>query len=319
MKKKFNFLVVALLTVAMLISVMPSNTKAEAFPFSESEVKESTTCHVNGTDRTHYLLTGYRMYYQISNETPFGVYFDLDDGGMDHYSSILIIQFPKLLAWNYDLCGRNLDFRVVDYDVTGLEFDYDGFVIGYKKASGEVLPVLTFEELSLLYASSPSVSSNPLTTDKPSENPTATSKPPANPTATSKPSAKPKATSKPSESKKPVANSSSKKDNKLYVKKNSLYKGKRLLSKHSLKKGVLIYIRTGKKALKYKSVKSAWYIEKSQNLLYTTKKGALYRVSRKSGKKKCLMKKGVKKVISENGFAVEVKRKKGKSLNVENM
>lgn len=95
------------------------------------------------------------------------------------------------------------------------------------------------------------------------------------------------------------------KNNKLSIHKQSLYKGKQLVGKYSLKNGVLNYKRLGKKTLRYTAVKFVHYTEKGK-LVFITKKEAAYEVSL-TGKKHRILKKGAKEFVTKKKAKIVIK------------
>ncbi len=193
------------------------------------------------------------------------------------------------------------------HDVECLVFDDQGFVTGYKTTSGETYPILTLDEMKteLGITDDPTPSPTVAPTLQPTVAPTVT------PTVvtTTVPTVAPTVEPTVAPTTEPVA--------KVFIKKKSgftaIYSGNSLVHKYKLKKGVLTW--TGKNTKKIKNVKYAGFIKKSQNIIYMTKSGKAYTLS-KTGKKKLVVKNGAKFVYKAK-FVTKVKTKTG-TTNVSN-
>lgn len=223
-------------------------------------------------------------------------------------------------------------------------------VVGYRTFSGEEYSLLSFEEMKALINPDSSVpepsyvpkgeapvtpTSTPLppTTSPTIPNPESpsveTSAPPTSPSqapsvsssSTSAPSntsvinppsvtAQPTVTPKVS---KKLDIKTSKKKGKITC---SLREGNKTVIQYALKKGNLTW-KVGKKKGSAKGVKYAGFIKKSRNLYYGDKKGRVYTISSKNGKKKLIIKKGAKKPIYSGKFVAKVKTASG-SINISN-
>jgi len=164
------------------------------------------------------------------------------------------------------------------YDSQFEEFKYEGsgtkrILVGYKTHTGEEYPLPTFQEMCFMMG----VEEGSIPEPKyiPSESP--------DPTPTPKISIKREKS------------------------KTFLYEGNELISKTTLKKGILTWERKGKKKNQYKNVTWVAFIEKSRNLVIVYKKGAADVIDVKNGKKKRILDKGAKKIIYSEDYGVAIK------------
>ena len=326
--KKTQKKYVALLTMlAMIICTMFCTNTAKAdtnLPWDESEVVETSTCVVNGVERSLIILDDASAYLTIGESTPLFIYIGFKSAKFDQYGTIWLIDSrdDAIRWWNYDLSPTNRIFHAIDKptaenpdafvdDVEAFILDENNkFIVGYKTFSGQTYPILTLDDMkAVLNSSLPT----PTPSNVPTPTPTPTapvSTPPATPKVT--PTTPPKNTTDPVVTPKTVTT-------KKVVKKKAGYSclsiGNKVTSKYKLAKGKLTW-KGSSKSKKYSGIKSAAFIKKSGNLVFLTKKGKVYTLSPK-GKKKCIVKKKAKKLILKNKFAVKVKVGK-KFINIAN-
>ena len=333
MNKKTQKKYVALLTLlAMVVCTMfcTNTVKADTdLPWNESEVAETSTCVVNGVERTLTLLKGGEIYIQISNSKPILLSFSISEVGFDQYGSVWSICTldTAIRWWNYDLSPDDITTHVIDRpttedpnayvnDVESLVLDENNqFVVGYKTFSGQTYPILTLDEMKEILKDSSSTPT-PTPSNIPTPTPTvpaATPNVPTPPAPTVSPVVTPPTTNTPAVTPKTTVAP------KVSVKKkagyNCLSLGSKITSKYKLTKGKLTW-KGSSKSKKYSGIKSAAFIKKSGNLVFMTKKGKAYTLSPK-GKKKCIVKKKAKKLILKNKFAVKVQVGK-KFINLAN-
>ncbi len=319
---------VALLTMlAMIICTMFCTNTAKAdtnLPWDESEVVETSTCVVNGVERSLIILDDASAYLTIGESTPLFIYIGFKSAKFDQYGTIWLIDSrdDAIRWWNYDLSPTELDFYAINKptaenpdafvdDVEAFILDENNkFIVGYKTFSGQTYPILTLDDMKAVLNSSlptPTPSNVPTPTPTPTvpaaTPPAPTVSPVATPPTTSTPAVTPKTTVTPKVSVKKKAGY------------NCLSLGSKITSKYKLTKGKLTW-KGSSKSKKYSGIKSAAFIKKSGNLVFLTKKGKVYTLSPK-GKKKCIVKKKAKKLILKNKFAVKVKVGK-KFINIAN-
>ena len=319
---------VALLTMlAMIICTMFCTNTAKAdtnLPWDESEVVETSTCVVNGVERSLIILDDASAYLTIGESTPLFIYIGFKSAKFDQYGTIWLIDSrdDAICWWNYDLSPTNRIFHAIDKptaenpdafvdDVEAFILDENNkFIVGYKTFSGQTYPILTLDDMKAVLNSSlptPTPSNVPTPTPTPTvpaaTPPAPTVSPVATPPTTSTPAVTPKTTVTPKVSVKKKAGY------------NCLSLGSKITSKYKLTKGKLTW-KGSSKSKKYSGIKSAAFIKKSGNLVFLTKKGKVYTLSPK-GKKKCIVKKKAKKLILKNKFAVKVKVGK-KFINIAN-
>lgn len=324
---------VALLTMlAIIICTMFCTNTAKAdtnLPWDESEVVETSTCVVNGVERSLIILKDSSIYLKIGDSSPISVYFDSKSTKFDQYGTIWIIDSldTAIRWWNYDLSPDDITFHPINKptaenpkafvdDVESLVLDENNqFVVGYKTFSGQTYPILTLDEMKEILKDSSSTPT-PTPSNIPTPTPTipaATPNVPTPPAPTVSPVATPPTTNTPAVTPKITVTP------KVSVKKkagyNCLSLGSKITSKYKLTKGKLTW-KGSSKSKKYSGIKSAAFIKKSGNLVFMTKKGKVYTLSPK-GKKKCIVKKKAKKLILKNKFAVKVKVGK-KFINIAN-
>ena len=337
MNKKTQKKYVALLTMlAMVVCTMfcTNTVKADTdLPWDESEVVETSTCVVNGVERSLIILKDSSIYLKIGDSSPISVYFDSKSTKFDQYGTIWIIDSldTAICWWNYDLSPDDITFHPINKptaenpkafvdDVESLVLDENNqFVVGYKTFSGQTYPILTLDEMKEILkdsSSTPTPTPTPTPSNIPTPTPTipaATPNVPTPPAPTVSPVATPPTTNTPAVTPKTTVAP------KVSVKKKAGYSclsiGNKVTSKYKLAKGKLTW-KGSSKSKKYSGIKSAAFIKKSGNLVFMTKKGKAYTLSPK-GKKKCIVKKKAKKLILKNKFAVKVQVGK-KFINLAN-
>jgi len=332
MKKTHKKYVALLTMLAMIICTMFCTNTAKAdtnLPWDESEVVETSTCVVNGVERSLIILDDASAYLTIGESTPLFIYIGFKSAKFDQYGTIWLIDSrdDAIRWWNYDLSPTNRIFHAIDKptaenpdafvdDVESFILDENNkFIVGYKTFSGQTYPILTLDEMKEILKDSSSTPT-PTPSNIPTPTPTvpaATPNVPTLPASTVSPVATPPTTST------PAVNPKTTVAPKVSVKKkagyNCLSLGSKITSKYKLTKGKLTW-KGSSKSKKYSGIKSAAFIKKSGNLVFLTKKGKVYTLSPK-GKKKCIVKKKAKKLILKNKFAVKVQVGK-KFINLAN-
>lgn len=306
MNKKTHKKYVALLTMlAMVVCTMfcTNTVKADTdLPWDESEVVETSTCVVNGVERSLIILKDSSIYLKIGDSSPISVYFDSKSTKFDQYGTIWIIDSldTAICWWNYDLSPDDITFHPINKptaenpkafvdDVESLVLDENNqFVVGYKTFSGQTYPILTLDEMKEILKDS---SSTPTPTPTPSNIPTPTpTVPTATPTvpATTPPAPKVSPVATPPTTSTPAVIPKTTVTPKVSVKKkagyNCLSLGSKITSKYKLTKGKLTW-KGNSKSKKYSGIKSAAFIKKSGNLVFLTKKGKVYTLSPKREEK----------------------------------
>ena len=325
---------VALLTMlAMIICTMFCTNTAKAdtnLPWDESEVVETSTCVVNGVERSLIILDDASAYLTIGESTPLFIYIGFKSAKFDQYGTIWLIDSrdDAIRWWNYDLSPTELDFYAINKptaenpdafvdDVESFILDENNkFIVGYKTFSGQTYSILTLDEMKSYFPNTSTPTPTPTPSNIPAPTPTVpatTPNVPTPPASTVSPVATPPTTSTPAVTPKTTVTP------KVSVKKkagyNCLSLGSKITSKYKLTKGKLTW-KGSSKSKKYSGIKSAAFIKKSGNLVFLTKKGKAYTLSPK-GKKKCIVKKKAKKLILKNKFAVKVQVGK-KFINLAN-
>lgn len=327
---------VALLTMlAMIICTMFCTNTAKAdtnLPWDESEVVETSTCVVNGVERSLIILDDASAYLTIGESTPLFIYIGFKSAKFDQYGTIWLIDSrdDAIRWWNYDLSPTNRIFHAIDKptaenpddfvdDVEAFILDENNkFIVGYKTFSGQTYPILTLDDMkAVLNSSLPT----PTPSNVPTPTPTTPSSSPSTPVTSPNisipstiPTSNPLITSPNANSVTPTP-AVTKKSVKKKAGYSCLSVGSKVTSKYKLTKGKLTWKGNGK-TKKFSGVKSAGFIKKSGNLVFMTKQGKVYTLSSK-GKKKCIVKKKAKKLIVKNKFVVKVKVGK-KFINLAN-
>ena len=334
MNKKTHKKYVALLTLlAMVVCTMfcTNTVKADTnLPWDESEVAKTSTCVINGVERTLTLLKEGDSYIQIGNSEPILISFNMPEVGFDQYGSVWGVYYldTAICWWNYDLSPDDMTLHNINRptaenpnayvnDVESLIFDEnDQFVVGYKTFSGQTYSILTLDEMKSYFPNTSTPTPTPTPSNIPTPTPTVpatTPNVPTPPAPTVSPVATPPTTNTPAVTPKTTVAP------KVSVKKKAGYSclsiGNKVTSKYKLAKGKLTW-KGSSKSKKYSGIKSAAFIKKSGNLVFLTKKGKAYTLSPK-GKKKCIVKKKAKKLILKNKFAVKVQVGK-KFINLAN-
>ena len=332
MKKTHKKQVALLTLLAMVVCTMfcTNTVKADTdLPWDESEVVETSTCVVNGVERSLIILDDASAYLTIGESTPLFIYIGFKSAKFDQYGTIWLIDSrdDAIRWWNYDLSPTNRIFHAIDKptaenpdafvdDVEAFILDENNkFIVGYKTFSGQTYPILTLDEMKEILKDSSSTPT-PTPSNIPTPTPTipaATPNVPTPPAPTVSPVATPPTTNTPAVTPKTTVAP------KVSVKKKAGYSclsiGNKVTSKYKLAKGKLTW-KGSSKSKKYSGIKSAAFIKKSGNLVFLTKKGKAYTLSPK-GKKKCIVKKKAKKLILKNKFAVKVQVGK-KFINLAN-
>ena len=217
MNKKTQKKYVALLTMlAMVICTMfcTNTVKADTdLPWDESEVVETSTCVVNGVERSLIILKDSSIYLKIGDSSPISVYFDSKSTKFDQYGTIWIIDSldTAICWWNYDLSPDDITFHPINKptaenpkafvdDVESLVLDENNqFVVGYKTFSGQTYPILTLDEMKEILkdsSSTPTPTPSNIPTPAPTV-PAATPNVPTPPAPTVSPVVTPPTTSTP--------------------------------------------------------------------------------------------------------------------------
>ena len=334
MNKKTHKKYVALLTLlAMVVCTMfcTNTVKADTdLPWDESEVAKTSTCVINGVERTLTLLKEGDSYIQIGNSEPILISFNMPEVGFDQYGSVWGVYYldTAICWWNYDLSPDDMTLHNINRptaenpnayvnDVESLIFDEnDQFVVGYKTFSGQTYSILTLDEMKSYFPNTSTPTPTPTPSNIPTPTPTVPAATPNVPTP-SAPTVSPVVT--PPTTNTPAVTPKTTVAPKVSVKKKAGYSclsiGNKVTSKYKLAKGKLTW-KGSSKSKKYSGIKSAAFIKKSGNLVFLTKKGKAYTLSPK-GKKKCIVRKKAKKLILKNKFAVKVQVGK-KFVNLAN-
>lgn len=230
--------ILVVFVLAIFIVVFFSGT-AEAADISSEPILETYTGSVNGIERSQILTKSMfdtiSLYFKIQESEPKSIFIDIVNSGFDRYGTVYVVDaFDSSISWwNYDL-SPDLDsicFEPIPnpdptdpityvHNVESLVYEGSGseaIVVGYKTFSGEIYPLLSFEEMKAIVAPDSSVSepsyipkggtsvvetplpsptitpSTPTPSEKPSESPTLT--PTSEPSPTEKPSESPTPTS----------------------------------------------------------------------------------------------------------------------------
>ena len=333
MKKTHKKQVALLTLLAMVVCTMfcTNTVKADTdLPWDESEVVETSTCVVNGVERSLIILDDASAYLTIGESTPLFIYIGFKSAKFDQYGTIWLIDScdDAIRWWNYDLSPTNRIFHAIDKptaenpdafvdDVEAFILDENNkFIVGYKTFSGQTYPILTLDEMKSYFPNTSTPTPTPTPSNIPTPTPTVPAATPNVPTP-SAPTVSPVVT--PPTTNTPAVTPKTTVAPKVSVKKkagyNCLSLGSKITSKYKLTKGKLTW-KGSSKSKKYSGIKSAAFIKKSGNLVFMTKKGKVYTLSPK-GKKKCIVKKKAKKLILKNKFAVKVQVGK-KFVNLAN-
>lgn len=329
MRSKITALLVILSMVLSSWVIVPMDI-VRAETDSDTEVVRISTCNFNGIERTLTVTRDGKIYLKMGDTSTRFIYRDINNlgfgeysVGFDEYGTVWIYDSDNAIRWcNFDFETDDMFFFHViskptsEYpsgyvnNVASLVFDDNNeFVVGYTTTdSDKVQPILTYDEIKD-FLDIPDDFAPSIPTSAPTATPTPAPAVPSLPEAI--PTADPTAVPEPSvnDSESTVSPASARVSIKKQASYTCLYSGGRLISKFALsKKGVLKF--KGGKSRKYKGVKKAGFIKKSRNLIFMTKKGAVYTVSPK-GKKKTILKKGAKKLIFKEKFVTRVKKKKG--------
>ena len=118
--KKTQKKYVALLTLlAMVICTMfcTNTVKADTnLPWDESEVAKTSTCVINGVERTLTLLKEGDSYIQIGNSEPILISFNMPEVGFDQYGSVWGVYYldTAICWWNYDLSPDDMTLHNIN-------------------------------------------------------------------------------------------------------------------------------------------------------------------------------------------------------------
>ena len=161
MNKKTQKKYVALLTLlAMVVCTMfcTNTVKADTdLPWDESEVAKTSTCVINGVERTLTLLKEGDSYIQIGNSEPILISFNMPEVGFDQYGSVWGVYYldTAICWWNYDLSPDDMTLHNINRptaenpnayvnDVESLIFDEnDQFVVPLPQAAPRPCPLPT--------------------------------------------------------------------------------------------------------------------------------------------------------------------------------
>lgn len=328
-KKQRNTILVVLMTLVLTFMSVPTTAKAD---ISTEQVTDIFSGSVNGVERTLVSTStdsGIKIYLKVGdadfNEIcDFGTQAIVNENGI-----IWIIQdnvYHTLMCWSYDF-----DPKMNPVSFTGYDSNVESFIVkgsgtqtvgvGYKTFSGEIKSFPSFNDMKeimdadssipeLHYIPSsktpilPTVTPIPVVTE-----PAMLSTP--TPVPTIEPTVAPKSTTAP----------------KLSIKRSkttsTIYEGKKVVSKATLKKGTLTWKRWVEKTKRYKTktykgVKSSALILKSKNLVYLSKKGVVDIRSYKTGKRIKRFKK-VKDIKCIKGSAVRIELINGKKVSIKNL
>lgn len=180
-----------IIVIMLVCFVNFCKTEARAEDGTESVTYEAIqTCEVNGTQRTLMIDSENVVYYKVDEQEPFVVYLLMNDYdlGLDRNGATWTLEsYDNTIRWwcydftlnvNYYIFNPIIeDDEVVD-DVESLIFDEEGFVTGYKKFSGEIKPILTYEAMKYkLYPDGIVPTATPAPTMFPSVSPDSTESP----------------------------------------------------------------------------------------------------------------------------------------------
>lgn len=291
--KKFKIRNLLAVLMTLVLGIMSVPDIATASPLTEPVIAKYPGT-VNGVKRILQVTLndtgGISMYYKAGDADFISV------GKRPSTTTVVVDQYGAI--WNLDpdnygtimWCSPDLtpDFNSFLGYTDGVEsFVMNGpIAVGYK-INGKVYSLPTFEEMKDMLGADATIPEPKYIPDPISISPKPTPK--------------------------PVAQKVSIKKSKS---KAFVYEGNKLVSKYTLKSGVLTWYK-GKKKHSYKNVKSFTVIEKSKNFFYITKKGAVEFVSFKTEKKKHFIKKNAKKFKESKGFGKGIQMK-SKIIDIEN-
>lgn len=328
-KKNIKYFATVLTMLFLLIcTIFCTNTvkASNDLPWDDSEIKEISTCVVDGVERSLVILTNNNMYLKVGDDEPIYITNSPFPFKFDKYGTLWNISNDNIIRWkSYDFSevDESYAIKILDEDgyyspIEGVEsfiFDENKYVIGFKLFSGEAYYTYNIEEIKSIMNSKPRVYPNlrlisssdntPTPGNNPTSRPNATEAPTQAPVPTSIPTAPVQVstpTDVPATTAKPLI------AQKISVKKETgftcIYIGNTLTSKYKLTKGTLAW-KGLSKSKKFSAVKYVGFIKKSGNTVFMTKKGQVFTLSPK-GKKKCILKSGGKKFVSKNKFVVKV-------------
>ena len=340
MRKKIAIFMTMVMTLTICFILQPITSEASTYTFD-----------VSGTPWILTTLEDYSITLKVGDNDV--LYLDKDDrnlasdgGGIinigidTNTNTIYVLDSNHVIRWwNYDLqkhdsiiynfITTSTDENNLSYvdEVADLIIDYSNnqrLITGYEKFSGEVCPLLTYDQIQkyLENPNEPIINPSPTPTAPtptpvvPTPTPSTPAPTPNNsntsPSPTTNPTVTPSNTDTTNVTPTPVVTKKSVKKKAGY---SCLSVGSKVTSKYKLTKGKLTWKGNGK-SKKFSGIKSAGFIKKSGNLVFMTKQGKVYTLSSR-GKKKCIVKKKAKKLIIKNKFVVKVKVGK-KFINLAN-
>lgn len=336
-KKKRNRLLAVFMTLVLTFMSVPTTAKAN-LPTEEPIVK---TYHgyVNGVERTIVLTSdtfGLNTYLKIGEGDFQSIASFSKDSVPDRYCANWILNETVLGFWSYDLTPDfdSIVFTLYRSDVASIITleEPENFIIavGYKTLSGETYPLPTFDDMKFIQGVDTSIpapfyASTPDATPIPTQTPELSSPTPipvvTEPAVLSTPTPVP--TVEPTVAPKSNSTTAPKLSIKRSKTTSTIYEGKKVVSKATLKKGTLTWKRWVEKTKRYKTqtykgVKSSALILKSKNLVYLSKKGVVDIRSYKTGKRIKRFKK-VKEIKCVKGSAVRVELINGKKISIKNL
>ncbi|MDD5993747.1 MAG: hypothetical protein PUC49_02675, partial [Clostridiales bacterium] len=128
MNKKTHKKYVALLTMLAIICTMFCTSTAKAdtgLPWDESEIAETSTCVVNGIERSLTVLTNNDMYLKVGNDDPIYVTNSPNHYKLDKYGTLWQIDSSdNVIYWkSYDFGEIKVSYGVVAINNNGDFFD----------------------------------------------------------------------------------------------------------------------------------------------------------------------------------------------------
>lgn len=335
-KKQRNTLLGILMTLVLTFLSLPITAKASLPP--EEPIVKTYVGYVNGIKRTIVLTSdtfGLNTYLKIGEEDFEAVSSFSKACGPDCYSVIWNFTDTIIGYWSYDLAPDfdSIVFTLYDKNVESLIFEGSGnqeIVTGYKTLSGEIRSLPSFDTIKFIEGADDSIpepfyASTPDATPIPTQTPELSSPTPI-PVAT-EPAVLSTPTPVPTVEPTVAPKSNSTTAPKLSIKRSkttsTIYEGKKVVSKATLKKGTLTWKRWVEKTKRYKTqtykgVKSSALILKSKNLVYLSKKGVVDIRSYKTGKRIKRFKK-VKEIKCVKGSAVKIRLTNGKKISIKNL
>lgn len=361
-KKKRNTLLAVFMTLVLTFLSLPTTAKADISTEQVVDIYSGTVNGVERTLVSTLTDSGSKIYFKVGDADFKEIYHSAKQSVVDTHGTIWVADttldtYSIVLYWNYDLTPDMNSITFLEYDFGIESFITEGsgsktIGIGYKTSWGEIMPFPSFSTLKRLASEDiPSIDSSipephyipssktpilptPAATETPelssptpipiaTETPELSSPTPipvatepavlstSTPVPTVELTVAPKSTTAP----------------KLSIKRSkttsTIYEGKKVVSKATLKKGSLTWKRWVEKTERYKTktykgVKSSALILKSKNLVYLSKKGVVDIISYKTGKRIKRFKK-VKSIKYKKESAEKIILINGKKISIKNL